>query len=81
MRELLKYNVNIVCLSEIRTPGDGHSVSKVPDEKKRGGMDNAIRYGVAIALTEVAKAWVPTSPCLANARLKGAAVNFTAKAV
>ncbi len=56
MRELRKYNVNIV-----RIPDSGLSVIKMPGEEacyhlyQSGVVDNTGRHGVAIALSEAAQ--------------------------
>ncbi len=91
MLELRKYNVNIACLSEVRIPDSGHSVIKVTGEEARyhiyhcEAVGNSGRHGLAIALSEAAQAalfaWVPISPRLASARLKGTTVNLTVIAV
>ncbi len=58
IRELRIYNVGIACLSEVRIPGDGLAVIKVPGEETcyhlyHGGVvDNTGRHGVTIALSE-----------------------------
>ncbi len=80
-----------MCLSEVRIPDNGHSVTKVPGEEAcyhlyhSGLVDNTGRCGVAIALSEAAQvallAWVPISSRLASARLKGTTVNLTVVAV
>ncbi len=91
MRELRKYNVETVCLSEVRVLDSGHSVIKVPGEEAcyhlyhSGVMDNTGRHGMAIALSEAAQAalltWVPISSRLASVRLKETMVHITVVAV
>ncbi len=91
MRELRKHNVDIACLSEVRIPNSGHSVTKVPGEEacyhlyRSKVVDNIRWHGVAIALSEAAQAaqaaWVPNSPRLASALLKGMTVHLTVVAI
>ncbi len=86
MRELRKYTVDITCLSEVRIPGDGHTVIKVPVEETcyhlyhSRVVDNTGKQGVAVALSgavhSVLLVWVPISSRLASARLKRTTVNL-----
>ncbi len=91
MRELQKCNVSIASLSEDKIPDSGCSVIKVPVEEARyhlfhsGKVDLSGIHGVAIALSEAAKAallaWVPISSRLASACMKRTVVNLTVIAV
>ncbi len=81
----------IAYLSDVRIPDYGHTVIKVPGKETYnhlyhcGVVSNAERCGVAIALSETAKAallvWVSISTRLANAHLRRVTVNFTVVAV
>ncbi len=91
MRELRKYNVDIVCLLKIRIIDCGHLVIKVPGNEAcyhlfhSGVEDNTGRHGVAIALSEATQAallaWLPISSRLASARPTGTTMNLTVIAV
>ncbi len=81
MRGLRKYDVDIACPLEVRTPDSVHSVIKVPGEDycyhpfHSGVVDNSGRHDIAIAPSEATQVAllvkVPTSLFLASARLKG----------
>ncbi len=70
MRKLRKYNVDIVCLSEVRIPNSGHSVIKMPGEEAcfhlfhSGVVHTSGRHGVAIAVSEAEQAGCPSHPVL-----------------
>ncbi len=91
MRKLLKYIVNIACLSEFIIPGDSHSVIKVPGEEACCHLCHSElvgitgRHGVASALSEAAQIplleWVLISQRIASTHLKGAIVNLFVVAV
>ena len=87
MSTLHEYRIDVACLSEVRLPGSGHSVIKVPQHKAAyhlyhsGPSDGSGLHGVAFALSSAAHSslmeWEPISQRLARIRLRGPIFNST----
>ena len=87
MPSLLKYGVDIACLSEVRLPNNGRQTIMVPQSDAKyhlyhsGPEDNTGQHGVAIALSDRAEAavlaWKPVNKRICWARFRGRFTNVT----